>query len=428
MRDCAQASRAAEYVAGEMIEIGRRLYEAHLKTCPVCRCEVEATSRVIERLSSLATVTTSRDLAPEIIRRLKADRPRQLCLPVAPRVLMAAAAAIVISFGVLWFWRTSVRPANFAPSEVKSAESVTAAARKRAIRWLCRTQEPDGSWSAEKWGGDRRYDVAVSSLALLAILTDTGYVSEREDAVHKTIAYLLSTQHSTGEFGPVFSGGSYNHGIASLALLRAYNEQQSHELKLALDRALDVIRKRQNREGGWGYWGEAGTESNLSVTIWQLEALKGAVQLGWYDLHDNVRRATLWVASVADDQGMFGYRRAADFPSEAHSLTVMGALILMNESEPRLSSEQRWRMEQKLRQAAHAAHQEFDYYHIYFLIAALKCLEKEKPAETLATLRSGLVAHQAQRGANRGSWDPDLRWGSVGGRIYATALASLSLQ
>ena len=42
--------------------------------------------------------------------------------------------------------------------------------QEQPLEWLRRAQEPDGSWSAARWGGDRRFDVALTALPLLAFL------------------------------------------------------------------------------------------------------------------------------------------------------------------------------------------------------------------------------------------------------------------
>jgi hypothetical protein len=39
-----------------------------------------------------------------------------------------------------------------------------------------------------------------------------------------------------------------------------------------------------------------------------------------------------------------------------------------------------------------------------------------------------LVTGQSRRGAADGSWDPIGVWGEVGGRVYATAMATMTLQ
>ena len=69
-----------------------------------------------------------------------------------------------------------------------------------------------------------------------------------------------------------------------------------------------------------------------------------------------------------------------------------------------------------------------DYYGRYFLSAALKTMDGDSARMNLATLRHELAARQVRRGTEAGSWRPDDRWASSGGRIYATTLASLSLR
>ncbi|MCX7591670.1 MAG: terpene cyclase/mutase family protein, partial [Kiritimatiellae bacterium] len=248
------------------------------------------------------------------------------------------------------------------------------------------------------------------------------------ECVRRGVEYLLGSQSATGEFGPSFGGGAYNHALATLALLHVFEMDRDERLRRALDRALHVILGRQTRKGGWGYWGEPEGEPNLSVTMWQLEALRLAESLGWPDVHDNVRRGVLWVASVADDRGLFGYRSAADFPPGGQSLTLMGALALMSGTESVLPSGQMQRVRQRIREAAVQTGGEPDFYHAYFLAAVIKKMEDEAASRAFAGIRRNILASQRRQGANSGSWDPDRRWGNVGGRIYATAMASLSLR
>ena len=58
----------------------------------------------------------------------------------------------------------------------------------------------------------------------------------------------------------------------------------------------------------------------------------------------------------------------------------------------------------------------------------MKKMQDEASASQLAVLRGTLVDRQVALGSQKGSWLPDDRWGGVGGRVYATAMASLSLE
>ena len=46
----------------------------------------------------------------------------------------------------------------------------------------------------------------------------------------------------------------------------------------------------------------------------------------------------------------------------------------------------------------------------------------------LEQARRHLIALQRRNGGADGSWDPTSRWGSRGGRVYTTALATLTLE
>ena len=47
--------------------------------------------------------------------------------------------------------------------------------------------------------------------------------------------------------------------------------------------------------------------------------------------------------------------------------------------------------------------------------------------EVADAIRKVAVAHQKRNGCEAGSWDPNDRWGKIGGRIYATATGALIL-
>jgi hypothetical protein len=68
-----------------------------------------------------------------------------------------------------------------------------------------------------------------------------------------------------------------------------------------------------------------------------------------------------------------------------------------------------------------------DYFRAYFATTLLKSANDESSRQRLVSIRHTLLGKQVQRGNDTGSWTPDDRWGMAGGRLYTTALASLSL-
>jgi uncharacterized protein YfaS (alpha-2-macroglobulin family) len=218
--------------------------------------------------------------------------------------------------------------------------------------------------------------------------------------------------------------------MATLALLRAYRAQPDASLRPALDRAIGLIVSRQLRDGGWGYIGEQTPSSNLSITLWQVEALRLAVAMGWDSARAPAARGLRWIAAVAADDGSFGYRQSGDFPEgSSRTLTAMGAMSLLDVAEGNLvPAARKAAIKARVQRLASASQPDLDYYGRYFLSAALKRMEGDAARRELDTMQRALAATQVRQGAERGSWNADDRWSTAGGRIYATALASLSMR
>lgn len=363
---------------------------------------------VMARLKSVAPVGVSHDLAPEILVRVRSLKAARVA--VWRRVIpLAAAAAVVVALGG-WWLAAPVNPG------------------RQAAEWLVRTQEADGSWSTALWGGDKHFEVALTGLSLMTL------VGERtplvKPAIDKAIAYLLRSQRENGQFGEVFPGAPYNQGIATLALAKAYEAGKDESLRPALSRAIGAICASQYADGGWGYGKEARPASNLSITLWQLEALRLASTQGWPQVRPHVERGFRWMAGVASDDGSFGYRARGDTPGGAsQTLTAMGAMSFLDPAHIGLvAPSRRQAIKAQMQRLAASPGSDLDYYRGYFLAAALGKMDEESAHRGLTSLRRALVSQQVKRGAEAGSWKADDRWGSAGGRIYATALASLSLR
>jgi hypothetical protein len=295
---------------------------------------------------------------------------------------------------------------------------------------LCRTQEPDGSWSTEKWGGNEQFGVALTALSLLALIDGTSGVTapERLAAIRRAVGCLVKQQNAIGEFGPRFGSSPYNQGMATLALLKAYQRVNDSALRGPLDRAIGVICSRQTPQGGWGYQAGAAPVPNLSITLWQVQALRLAAKLGWDDVQSNLDRGLAWIASVADDEGAFGYTQAGDFPQGSETLTAMGALSLLDRGDERfMTPAQMNAIRARLMRMA-ADEQVTDYYRGYFLSEALKRVGGDAASRHLDALRWELAQSQVLRGPLSGTWEESDPWSGTGGRIYRTAMATLSLR
>jgi len=140
------------------------------------------------------------------------------------------------------------------------------------LNWLARHQNDNGSWSATEYTkhcgkfkkkgkcepvkGDKEFDVAVTGLVTLSFL-GAGYapgIPGKPDkdginyatVVKKALKYLLKIQDSSGRIGKQSDHHMYNHVLATLALIEAYDMTQLKPLKEGAQKALDYVIKAQN--------------------------------------------------------------------------------------------------------------------------------------------------------------------------------------
>ena len=358
---CPRSEDAAAYVAGE----ASGDFEAHLATCADCARAVHSARSVFSMLRTAPPVEVSRDLVPAILTEVREQRV-VLRWPVVKA--FAAAAAVVLVLGLSRMWMPP-REAP-APSLTKNDDSVA-----RALDWLCNAQEMDGSWSAARWGGDQRFEPALTALPLMALLSSERATAEQSAAIAKAVQSLQQRQAANGSFGGAFFGSCYNQGIATLALLRAYERQPDAALGRTIESACEVIASTQTAGGGWGYLGSS--QPHPAITLWNVEALKLATALGIANARPALDRGVQWI--------------------QAHATPAVPP-------------------------------SDVDFYNAHFLASVLEQSSDAPSREKLAAIRETLLTTQVRDGSESGSWSPDDQWGRVGGRLYSTALASLALR
>lgn len=365
---CPHCEDAAAYLTDDLTADERAAFEAHVADCEECSRAVDSTRSLVALLHSAPRAEVAADLAPAVLAKIRAPKAAW------PRVAaFAAAAAVVLALGLPKAW-LSERTAAPSLADVEPHHS-EAASVDRALTWLCKAQEPDGSWSATRWGGDQRFEVALTALPLMALLGNEHAAPERSTAVAKAVKSLQRNQAANGSFGGAFFGSCFNQGVATLALLRAYQLQPDAELKHTIESACAVIVSTQTTSGGWGYLGS--TQPHPTVTLWNLEALRAAASLGFTDVLPSIDRGAEWM--------------------QAHALSTTPVSNV-------------------------------DFYNAHFLASVLKQSNDSSSRENLASIRESLLTTQVRDGSDSGSWSPDDQWGRVGGRLYSTALASLALR
>lgn len=373
--DCRFGDEAASHFTGEFVSAE---FNAHLENCPSC----QQVGQLLHCFRTAEQKEPSANLTDRIIASIKQPAPKIIRTHF---YRWAAAAAVIVGITAVGISFMSKRPIDSLTAISKPLEITDKSHRssQEALDWFCRTQEADGSWSAVRWGGDRRFQVALTALPMLAILSADAHLTlSHAQAISKARNFLRSACDTNGRFGPQFYGESYSQGIATLAMLTCYKDEPDESTKRMLDNALAVIVSRQSAHGWWGMADPA--QPNLSITLWQLEALKTAVDLGWTEMRPHLDLGTRWVGTQSDL-----------ISPVTDALTSGGNL---------------------------------DYFNAYFATAQLRESQDETSRIRLASIRHALRQKQVQSGSESGSWTPDDRWGQVGGRLYTTALASLALK
>jgi hypothetical protein len=180
----------------------------------------------------------------------------------------------------------------------------------RGLGYLARSQTRAGGWPAEFAARRPGGDPAVTALAVMAFLS-AGHVpgeGKYGPAVEQGIRFVLDSQQENGLIARPDAGFTemYSHGIGTLMLAEAAgmtDAKTAGELRERLGRAVRLIlqaqRDRGPDAGGWRYQ-VAGTDADLSVSGWQLLALRAARNVGCDVPADRVRAAVEYVKRCHD--------------------------------------------------------------------------------------------------------------------------------
>lgn len=193
----------------------------------------------------------------------------------------------------------------------------------KALRWLKEHQEADGSWAG---AGS---PTAMCGLALLCYMAhgETPASKEFGATVEKAIRYLMYAQEPSGRFKNAGPNYAYGHAIATYALSESYGMTQMVLLKDPMEKAVKIIIDGQQAGGAFDYNYNKDARRDMSVTGWQVQALKAAKMAGCEakGLQECLYKCVDGVKSFAGPSGGFGYDGVGNSPT----LAGAGALCLI---------------------------------------------------------------------------------------------------
>jgi hypothetical protein len=199
---------------------------------------------------------------------------------------------------------------------------------ERGLAYLAKQQRLDGSWY------DYRYNqaMAVNSFALLALMAggNTPGRGKYGREVARSLQYHLKTQQPSGliEQG-VPHYAMYSHGMSTLALAEVYGLTKNDQVRTALKKAVELILRCQNSQGGWRYQPRV-YDADISVTVMQVMALRAARNAGIHVPKDTIDLAVSYVkgCKAPGAGGGFSYQYKSGPPGFARTAAAVSTLLM----------------------------------------------------------------------------------------------------
>ena len=312
----------------------------------------------------------------------------------------------------------------------------------RALDWLISQQADDGNLcgNAEHFARMYCHAMATYSLAeaygmqkemILGPIIDPEAVRLAMDTGEQAVAYVSSAATSQGLLSVVASNGA-PRSMQSNQIAYSIRRVDDLRLRAALSKAVAfTIRQQDAKGGGWRY--TAGKEGDVSMLGWQLMSLKSA-EIAGVNIPEAVRtrmKGFLETVRQGKQGGLFGYRRnvvAGGRNSEPVSATMTAEALFCQQmlGFPRDSDANTESIAFLRRNPPRLS--DANYYYWYYGTLAMYQYGGKPWQDWNSTVRDLLVAQQVQTGPMTGTWDPNDEWGRYGGRLYSTALATLTLE
>jgi hypothetical protein len=309
---------------------------------------------------------------------------------------------------------------------------------EKANKFLLTQQREDGAIT------DRQYETTMTALSIMS-LASAGITpstpSPEGAAARKALDFVLrpDRQDKDGYFGNKDGSRMYGHGIISLMLTEMLgmgaDEEQDQLIESRCQAAIDLIlsaqkqRKPSQYAGGWRYTPNS-NDSDLSVSVWQVMALRSAKNDGLKVPATAIEEAVGYLqrsfTSRLDSSGkpaepVAGFSYLPENNSPSFAMTAAGLLAMQvcgQYESPLVAGSADWLL-------AHPPKwdERFFFYGTYYYAQGMHQRGGEHAKTAEASVRQFLLGKQAADG----SWTAPSGEEAGAGKVYATCMGVLSL-
>jgi hypothetical protein len=307
------------------------------------------------------------------------------------------------------------------------------AALKKATDFLISQQQENGA-IAEK---GIRPDVTMTSLAILAMGAlghQPADPTPEGRAMKKGLDFVLKpgNQEPDGYFGKSDGSRMYGHGIISLMLAEMLgmgaDEKQDAAIRERCRKAIELILrsqrmpKNEHNRGGWRYTPDA-ADSDMSVTCWQVMALRAARNAGMDVPKESIDLAVRYIKSLYSSGERRGGPGGFGYASKGTELSTTAEGLLALQVCGEYEAEETKGASDRLLQKGLRSGDKWFYYTAYYLAQGMYQRGEKYATEGRRMIYDAVLP--LQRGD--GSWEGEGGEERQGGKVYATSLAMLSL-
>jgi prenyltransferase beta subunit len=343
-------------------------------------------------------------------------------------LLVVLAGLLILPAAWVWAAQPAAAPKIGPRSPQVRGDELTPeqqAAVVAGLKYLASKQMPNGAYGSNY--GSISGHAGITALAGLAFMSSGNLPGRGKygENVQKCLNFVkASCQESGLVASDNMNGTMYGHGFATLFLAEVYGMSPDEEIKEKLQKAVRLIEKSQNQEGGWRY-SPAPVDADISVTICQVMALRAARDAGIKVSKDVIDQAVKYVRRCQNGDGGFSYI-AGQGSGSGFARTGAGCATLYyagifegNDLKRGLDYLKSWSSMAASGVSGFGGIEGNFFYGQYYASQAMFLAGGEYWASYYPTIRRTLVSRQ---NASTGSWTGEA------GDDYATAMALIVLQ